>query len=322
MRHYRNRVQGNTTTTGTGALTISGTNTGYQAWSVLETGQYPYMVESADKATWEVGVGSFVNGTGVLTRTAIHESSAGLATAANFAAGTKTVSMLPIALAAFVSNFQAVSALKPIAAGLNAMAAGRSASAAGENALALGASWDRFGVTCQGSTASGEGALALQGGTASAFHSQAYGRYAVSTYEGKRAWSNMAAFTLSQTVANEMIANTSDATPTQMVAANGNTGFQVEASATLAFEILVVARRRGNNGAAAWKITGLADSGSGVDALIGAPTVTAIAASANMSGSAVAVTYDAATNTVRLQVTGIAATTIDWMAALHGAELA
>lgn len=94
------RVRDTSTTTGTGALTLSGTApTGFRAFgSVLADGDLVrYAVAHQTANEWEAGVGTYAAAGPTLTRTRIKDSSAGVGTAVNFSAGTKDVFIAPLA---------------------------------------------------------------------------------------------------------------------------------------------------------------------------------------------------------------------------------
>ncbi len=84
------RIQETTTTTGTGALTLAGASSGYQAFSskCANGDTCHYAVFSAG-TEWEVGLGTWGTGS-ILTRTTVIASS-NAGAAVNFSAGTKTV---------------------------------------------------------------------------------------------------------------------------------------------------------------------------------------------------------------------------------------
>lgn len=85
------RVLQTATTTGTGALTLSGTPTGYRALSaVCATGDTLfYTIENPNTAEWECGIGTY-SASNTLTRTTVLSSS-NANSAVNFSAGTKNV---------------------------------------------------------------------------------------------------------------------------------------------------------------------------------------------------------------------------------------
>ncbi len=85
------RVRETTTTTGTGAITLLGAVTNFQAFSAVmvnaDTTFYAIVHQSA--AEWEIGLGTWNTG-GTLSRTTVLESS-NAGAAVNFSAGTKDV---------------------------------------------------------------------------------------------------------------------------------------------------------------------------------------------------------------------------------------
>lgn len=94
-RVYADRVMETTTSTGTGPVTLEGAVTGYQAFGsalvVGDTCDYAiFAVDENDAPTgaWETGRGTY-SAAGVLTRTAVQDSSTG--SAVDFEAGTKFV---------------------------------------------------------------------------------------------------------------------------------------------------------------------------------------------------------------------------------------
>ena len=93
MSHFADRVKDNTTTTGTGALTLAGTPpTGYVSFATAfgSSGAINVGYGIDDGAgNWEIGKGTF-NGTTGLTRDTVRSSS-NAGALVNFGAGTKTV---------------------------------------------------------------------------------------------------------------------------------------------------------------------------------------------------------------------------------------
>lgn len=88
------RVAETSTTTGTGAFTLSGALTGHQRFSaVCSTSDTTEYVIVADDGTWEEGFGTY-SSANTLTRTTVSNSS-NAGAAVNFAAGNKTVLMTP-----------------------------------------------------------------------------------------------------------------------------------------------------------------------------------------------------------------------------------
>ncbi len=75
-----NRVQETTATTGTGSVTLAGAVSGYQSFgTALGAGavavNVPYCIVSG--SLWEVGRGTYVQATGVLTRDLVKDGSSG-----------------------------------------------------------------------------------------------------------------------------------------------------------------------------------------------------------------------------------------------------
>jgi len=98
-------------------------------------------------------------------------------------------------------------------------------------------------------------------------------------------------------------------------ASAGLTGSLVmEDESTWRFECVVVAHEVGGSDAASFKITGLAQRGTGVGtvSLIGVPTVVGEFSTAGASSWSAAVITNTASGAIRAQVTGAAATTINW----------
>lgn len=87
----KDRVKEVTTTVGTGTLTLGGTFTGYQSFSVIGNGNTTYytIVDNATGA-WEVGIGTYTASGTTLSRDTVLDSSAGGAKV-SFAAGSKEV---------------------------------------------------------------------------------------------------------------------------------------------------------------------------------------------------------------------------------------
>ena len=86
------RVKETTTTTGTGAVTLGGTATGFQTFAAgignSNTCYYAIVHQTANE--WETGLGTLNGDSSTLTRTAVYEST-NSDSAEDFAAGTKDV---------------------------------------------------------------------------------------------------------------------------------------------------------------------------------------------------------------------------------------
>lgn len=87
----KDRVKETTATAGTGALTLGGTSTGYQAFSVIGNGNTTYytIYDSATGA-WEVGTGTYTSSSNTLSRDSVFASSNN-GNLVDFAANTKDV---------------------------------------------------------------------------------------------------------------------------------------------------------------------------------------------------------------------------------------
>ena len=86
------RVKETSVTTGTGAFTLLGAQTGYRAFSsVLANGDTTYYcIANAGSGEWEVGIGTYASSGNTLTRTTVLSSS-NAGSAVNFGSGTKDV---------------------------------------------------------------------------------------------------------------------------------------------------------------------------------------------------------------------------------------
>lgn len=90
--HFYDRVKDTSTTTGTGALTVSGAPpTGFRTFSTVYSvgGRVPYVIVHQSAAEWETGIGTYT-ASNELTRTTI-TSSSNSGSVVNFSAGTKDV---------------------------------------------------------------------------------------------------------------------------------------------------------------------------------------------------------------------------------------
>lgn len=86
------RVQEETTTTGTGAVTLTGAVTGYQSFNAgVGTGNSTYYtIQDMTNNAWEVGIGTYTHSTTSLSRdTVLASSNSG--SLVNFGTGTKQV---------------------------------------------------------------------------------------------------------------------------------------------------------------------------------------------------------------------------------------
>lgn len=87
--------------------------------------------------------------------------------------------------------------------------------------------------------------------------------------------------------------------------------------------VAYVVGRNGTTASASYKIEGTAKRGSGAGtvALVGTPTVTSKGVDAGASGWAVAVVANTSLGSIDVQVTGAAATTVNWLARIDTVEL-
>jgi hypothetical protein len=73
---YADRVQENTTTSGTGTITLGGAVTGYQAFSsAFSTSVDVYYGISDSSGDWETGIGTYSSGADTLSRNTVLSSS-------------------------------------------------------------------------------------------------------------------------------------------------------------------------------------------------------------------------------------------------------
>ena len=84
------RVQENTTTTGTGSLTLAGAVFGFQTFAVVGNGNTCYYT-IVDGGNWEVGIGTYSTTGPTLARTTVLSNSSGTTSPITLAAGTKNV---------------------------------------------------------------------------------------------------------------------------------------------------------------------------------------------------------------------------------------
>ena len=93
----KDRVKETTTTTGTGAVTLAGAVSGFQAFSAVMAVNDTcyYVIVSATGTDWETGTGTYSSAS-VLTRTTVLSSS-NSGNAVSFTSGTKDVFMGPVA---------------------------------------------------------------------------------------------------------------------------------------------------------------------------------------------------------------------------------
>lgn len=124
----KDRVKETTTTTGTGAVTLAGAETGYQSFSVIGDGNTTYYAIE-DGTDWEVGIGTYTASGTTLSRDTILESS-NSGSAVDWGAGTKEVFVTYPAERAvvggmgYIENAATITQSSTINAGHNAISAG------------------------------------------------------------------------------------------------------------------------------------------------------------------------------------------------------
>lgn len=118
---------------------------------------------------------------------------------------------------------------------------------------------------------------------------------------------------------------TTSATPAVLSAdgstATSTTQITLPNNSTYLFTANIVSRSGADQ--AAWCVTGLVTRGANAaaTAIVGTPTITAIASSAGASGWGLAVTVDTTLGGLKLTATGVAATNIKWVADIETVEV-
>jgi hypothetical protein len=126
----KDRVKETTTTAGTGTVTLAGAVAGFQAFSVIGTGNTTYYtIVDTVNGTWEVGIGTYtLSGTTLSRDTVLESSNAG--SLVNFAAGSKDAFVAYPAERAviggmgYVENAATISQSSTINTGNNAVSSG------------------------------------------------------------------------------------------------------------------------------------------------------------------------------------------------------
>ena len=126
----KDRVKETTSTTGTGAVTLSGATTGFQSFSVIGDGNTTYYaIVNSSAGEWEVGIGTYTASGTTLSRDTVLESS-NSGSLVDFAAGNKDVFVTypaersVIGGMGYVENAATITQNSIINAGNNAMSAG------------------------------------------------------------------------------------------------------------------------------------------------------------------------------------------------------
>lgn len=227
-------------------------------------------------------------------------------------------------------NNNTASQTNSLAIGVNCTSSGTAAIAMGNAANASGANSVALGYF---STASGGYASALGGyaNTASGDYSSVVGGVSATTrglYAAEARASGRFSFDGdAQRGRYNQYRQTTDATQTTLSADGGTpsstTIIVMPNNAAYVFSGRVVARSNATGNAAAWEVKGLCKRGANAasTALVGTPTVTAIAADSGASGWSLAVSADTTNGALIVQVTGVAATTIKWVADIETVEV-
>jgi hypothetical protein len=217
----------------------------------------------------------------------------------------------------------------PSATGINeSMAIGPSASATGEMATAIGgwATATALNACSLGrfSRAQATRSLALCGGLADKAGSVVQGPTAKATMPGGRHWSGYtptATTFRGQTVETEIYATTTDAT--QVICPLGDTTeIVIPAGRVMAFDVMLVAAANdGSRSVYARRFQGLVKRlAAGNVAQVGSTVETAIANDAGATMTAT-IGVNTGTQSLRVLVTGIAATTVRWCGTLRLTDL-
>lgn len=86
------RVKETSSTTGTGTLTLSGAEAGFQSFSVIGNGNTTYYtIVNRSNGEWEVGVGTYTSSGTTLSRDTVFDNSLGTTAKIDFAVGVKDV---------------------------------------------------------------------------------------------------------------------------------------------------------------------------------------------------------------------------------------
>jgi hypothetical protein len=120
MIEYRDSVKDQTTTTGTGTVTLAGvTAAGHRTFAMAHTtgSVVSYRISNLDNTEWEVGTGTWTASGATLTRTNVLASSNSNALV-NFSAGTKSV-ITTLTAGEFTKTSNAISVLKQKLLGRN-----------------------------------------------------------------------------------------------------------------------------------------------------------------------------------------------------------
>jgi hypothetical protein len=91
----KDRVQENTSTTGTGTLTLTGSTTGYQGFSSIGNGNTTYYCVFDTSGNWEAGVGTYTASGSTLSRDTVISNNLNTTAKVNLGSGAKVFCGLP-----------------------------------------------------------------------------------------------------------------------------------------------------------------------------------------------------------------------------------
>lgn len=340
----KDKVGESSSSTGTGNFTVSGALTGHRTFNAaFGTGVlFPYQIDDG-AGNWETGVGQLTAAT-TLARTRVHSNSLGTTALINFGAGTKEVRSGPTAAfsiamdpAATVAAPQA--ATDSLAIGAGALANVADAVAVGEGALVNGNGGTALGRgasaaaagTALGSNASAGSGIALGAqatasgggiaiGQATATHALSMvGQGVTSRMIGQRGFSaaQVSNAAVAERIDVELAAASTSATPVELTAnfdGTNNGKLALNASESWHYRITVIARKQGTGETWCKRYELVGKVVGGVAAQLGSTTETSVQVDAALSGATFAATIDTANNKLKLVATGLAATTIRWVA--------
>lgn len=86
----KDRISETSTTSGTGAITLAGATSGFQAFSTIGDGNTTYYCIT-DGSAWEVGLGTYTSSGNTLARTTVYSNSNGNTTPITLSGGIKNV---------------------------------------------------------------------------------------------------------------------------------------------------------------------------------------------------------------------------------------
>jgi hypothetical protein len=353
------RVRETSTTAGTGTFTLAGAVSGSQTFAAaLSNGDMvPYCAVDTDTGAWEVGLGTYTTNT--LARTKIYASSNSDAAVA-WTAGTRDVFVTMPAEHISAQRVTDGGATAPTATDDSAHGhiayqslwlmgvSGEYYRCVGDTPTA--AVWSHHGEVTIRAVVNGNSFNQLGGygvGTATernasltdtaAWFDYAFGAVNTASCIGgagyRTQWAYSAGIGFGEAgnayaceVKSGALGTTTDATPAYIYPNDDSReGWFVNPSSAMEFDVRVVAWDDAGEVTKAWRITGLIKRGAaGSPAIVGTPTVTVIAADTGTSGWDAVVAADVIGATgegLLVQVTGAAATTIQWGARIASMQV-